>query len=335
MTLHPPRARRIAPGVSLLVALGCAGLCEPQVPGSEPEPIAWRDDYGSALEEARAAKRLLWVQFTGPWCPNCTRMERDSFPHPAIIEHARASFVPVKLRSDVHEALALHFNLSGLPATIIVAPNRDIIAVQQGYLGPDEFDAFLRDSLARRPDKPATTGPADTAVKPPKRDKRAQNHQERLALAGYCVVSLVNERKLVEGKSDYSVRHEGRVYRFASLELVDRFKKSPERYVPANDGACPVEEIDRAHEHPGDPRWGILYRGHLFLFASEDNRRRFVKEPDRYSIVDVVEKGFCVHCIRETGLLVRGDPRHEITLEGQRYWFPDPGHREAFLALGR
>ena len=39
--------------------------------------------------------------------------------HPAC----RESFVPLKLRSDVHEELALGFNLSGLPATIIVTPN--------------------------------------------------------------------------------------------------------------------------------------------------------------------------------------------------------------------
>ncbi len=46
-----------------------------------------------AMEDARAANRLLWIQFTGPWCPNCTRMERDSFPHPAIVEHSQRSYV--------------------------------------------------------------------------------------------------------------------------------------------------------------------------------------------------------------------------------------------------
>ena len=69
--------------------------------GDEPPSIDWRDDYAGALEDARAANRLLWIQFTGPWCPNCTRMERDSFPHPAIVEHSQRSFVPLKLRSDL------------------------------------------------------------------------------------------------------------------------------------------------------------------------------------------------------------------------------------------
>ena len=56
----------------------------------EPAAIAWREDYAGAMENARAGNRLLWIQFTGPWCPNCTRMERDSFPSPTIIEHSEA-----------------------------------------------------------------------------------------------------------------------------------------------------------------------------------------------------------------------------------------------------
>ena len=103
---------------------------------TEPTPISWREDYGGALEEARTTNRLVWIQFTGPWCPNCLRMERDSFPDADVIEHAQRSFVPLKLRSDVHEQLALGFNLSGLPATVLVAPNREIVAIHQGYLGP-------------------------------------------------------------------------------------------------------------------------------------------------------------------------------------------------------
>ena len=49
-------------------------------------------------------------------------------------------------------------------------------------------------------------------------------------------------------------------------------------------------------------------------------------------MVDVAEQGFCVHCRRESGLLVRGDPRHEVVRQGRRYWFPDSSHRDAFLA---
>ena len=74
-------------------------------------------------------------------------MERDSFPDADVIEHSQRSFVPLKLRSDVHEQLALGFNLSGLPATVLVTPTREIVAIRQGYLGPDELEQVLSEGV--------------------------------------------------------------------------------------------------------------------------------------------------------------------------------------------
>jgi YHS domain-containing protein len=324
-----------APGLSFALAIFCAGHGGHTAVAAEPDAIVWRDDYDAALEEAKAANRLLWIQFTGPWCPNCTRMERDSFPDPVVVQHARDSFVPLKLRSDVHEQLALSFNLSALPATIIVAPTREVVAIHQGYLGPAEFDAFLRESLSILPGKPAHPSALSERPATPARShhesKQAAN-EEQLALRGYCAVSLIRDRKLVLGQNRYTVQHDGRIYRFASLAMSDLFRNEPQVYAPANNGLCPVAQVERGKAVPGDPRWGILYKSHLFLFASEEDRRRFVREPDRYSMVDVALQGFCMHCIRETGLLVRGDPGHELARGGRRYWFPDASHREAFLA---
>ncbi|MFI5456482.1 MAG: thioredoxin family protein [Isosphaerales bacterium] len=335
MIPSPPRPRRLAPGVSLLVALVCTGAGHNPARSMEPESIEWREDYGSALEEARAGNRFLWIQFTGPWCPNCTRMERDSFVQPAIIQHARQSFVPLKLRCDVHEQLALSFNLAAIPATIIVAPNRDVIAIHQGYLGPAEFDAFLRDCLAQGPEKlPRTssaTGPTASPAAAGIRHPEPRN-ETPLALSGYCVVSLICDRKLVPGQTNFTVRHEGRIYRFATLVMSDRFRKEPERYLPVNDGSCPVNQVERGIAKPGNPRWGVLYQDHLFLCATAEDRRIFVKNPELYAMVDVADQGFCVHCRRESGLLVRGDPRHEVARQGRRYWFPDSRHRDAFLS---
>lgn len=149
MNSHAKRPKRARSRFAL--ALGVLGLLFPhQVAcADEPATIVWRDDYAGAMHDARAANRLLWIQFTGPWCPNCTRMENDSFPHPAIVEHAQRSCVPLKLRSDLNEELVAAFNLTAIPATVVVAPNRDIIGFHQGYLGPQELDGLLRDCHAQ------------------------------------------------------------------------------------------------------------------------------------------------------------------------------------------
>ena len=181
----------------------------------------------------------MWIQFTGPWCPNCTRMERDSFPHPAVVQHARDSFIPVKLRSDVDEQLALSFNLSGLPATIILSPDREILASHQGYLGPDEFEAFLRESLSLSAEKPGIRerdAVPNAAQGSPERQALQPTNEEPLALAGYCPVSLVRDRKLVLGQTKYTVSHAGWKYRFTSLDSSDCFRKEPNSYVPPRTG---------------------------------------------------------------------------------------------------
>src|SRR5262249_18416154 len=113
------RTRPITPALarSIAVVVSSASMiaCPPR--GTAPVPISCQHSCSVATEQARTTTRLVWIQFTGPWCPNCLRMERDSFPHADVIDHSQRSFVPLKLRPDVHERLALGFNLSGLPAT--------------------------------------------------------------------------------------------------------------------------------------------------------------------------------------------------------------------------
>jgi YHS domain-containing protein len=334
MIWHALRFDRLADRFAIALVCIVFAINGPSALGQEPDAISWRDDYGNALEEAHSAGRMLWIQFTGPWCPNCTRMERETFPAAAVVRYAQGSFVALKLRSDIHEELALQFNLSGLPATVVVAPSREIVAVHQGYLGPVELDAFLRDALNRQSGRAPDEDKGSTKTEEfaaAAADRARPKDALPLALSGYCAVSLICDRKLVVGLAEHAVEHEGRVYRLASSALQERFRADPARYAPANDGSCPVNRLDRGTMQPGNPRWGLIYRSRLFVCATEEDRRRFLADPDRYVGVDVADRGFCPHCIRESGLLVRGDPRHELARQGQRYWFPDLVHREAFL----
>jgi YHS domain-containing protein/thiol-disulfide isomerase/thioredoxin len=338
MLYRRSRAHRGCSGVSIAILF--LGWSMGSTPASEAdsEGISWRTDYARALEEARTRNQLLWIHFTAPWCPNCTRMERDSFAHPAMRELARRSFVPVKLRSDVNEELALSFELSGLPATVIVAPSRQVISVHQGYLGPGELVNLLQDATrqqdlqSQRSAKETATKAGDSGDYDRKRNTTQPKTENELALSGFCPVSLVSDKRLVPGQAEYTVTHEGRLYRFASLLTFNLFSKDPQRYVPVNDGYCPVAQLDRGTRHCGDPKYGVLYEGRLFLCASDSDRKRFLQEPGRYGAVDVAENGFCPHCLAQNGLLVRGDPRYDLAREGRRYWFPDVSHRDAFLS---
>ncbi|MBN9262140.1 MAG: ATP-binding cassette domain-containing protein [Hyphomicrobium sp.] len=96
-----------------------------------------------------------------------------------------------------------------------------------------------------------------------------------------------------------------------------------------------MDPAERTMEAPlaGDPRFGVLYQGRLYLCASKDDRSRFVQDPERYAAVGVEAGGNCPHCLAERGEAVPGDPRYSLSEEGRRFWFPDEAHRDAFMSL--
>jgi YHS domain-containing protein len=91
-----------------------------------------------------------------------------------------------------------------------------------------------------------------------------------------------------------------------------------------------VRLVEEGHSVPGDARFGVYYRGRLYLCADEAARDRFAREPRRYADVDLAEQGHCPHCGGVTGRKVRGLPQFAAVYRGRRYHFPDDQHRQAF-----
>ena len=86
----PELSHRTLPRSGPSARLGClliAGLSAlaPAAVAAEPSGIAWRSDFATAQAEARARNLPLWVQFTGPWCIFCRKMDANAFVDPAVI----------------------------------------------------------------------------------------------------------------------------------------------------------------------------------------------------------------------------------------------------------
>src|SRR5215218_4768238 len=167
MTQRKRRSIRLS--VVALLGIGSIVLARGPVSGAEAPRIAWRDDLARAGDEARARQRPLWIQFTVPWCHFCHLMDRTSFTDPRVVAQARDQFVPVKLQSEGHEDLVDRFEISGLPATVIVAPTGEVLAKYEGYVEGDTFHAFLVSAQSRFvPPAPPASGPA------PERDRAVE-----------------------------------------------------------------------------------------------------------------------------------------------------------------
>lgn len=278
MIRHPSRPARAGLSLFALLLLSACYLAA-AVEGAEPHGISWRGDLGTAQAESRARDLPLWIQFTGPWCPSCRRMERGAFVEPAIVATARERFVPVKLRSDEFEPLAASLGLTSLPSSVIVTPSGEVIDKWEGFGEPEEFLAFL-----------GATGSRAESL------RRAAGGGE-IVLASSCPVNLVDRRKLIPGLATIRVVRDGKEYRFADHDARQAFLAHPERYTPALRGNCPVAQVDGGRSLTGDPRLGIIYRGHLYVFADTTSREAFARNPERYTGVDLASRNSCPHCL--------------------------------------
>ena len=253
MPSRPAPASRAGLGLGLLLLAACGSHA------GAPDSIVWRTDLERARAEAQALGRPIWLQFTAPWCGYCRMMERESFARPDVVALARARFVTVQASPEVDEDLARTYNITGIPATLLLKPTGEVIARQDGYTDPASFRALLdRVPVPNRP-------------------------TEAIALAGYCPVRLVWSGRLEAGQPSLAVRHEGRDYRFADASARAAFLKEPSAFVPVDGGRCVVSRVDQGRSIPGIPAFGVLYRRRLYLCADATARARFAADPERYA----------------------------------------------------
>jgi thiol:disulfide interchange protein DsbD len=94
-----------------------------------------------------AANRPVFLDFYADWCLDCKRMERNSFPDPAVAA-AMARFDLLKIDmtdfDDAHQEVLNAFGLIGPPAYLFFADGTELEAYRMfGYMAPAEFTAHL------------------------------------------------------------------------------------------------------------------------------------------------------------------------------------------------
>ena len=155
-------------------------------------------------------------------------MDQAAFVSGPVTLEARERFVPVKLRSDEYESLAQSLGLSVLPSTVIVRPNGEVVEKLEGYAEPADFAGFLT-SVLRAEGRSAEQVAAKL--------KATAEKDNAVALAGYDPVTLLNDQKLVPGRPDLAVEHDGRVFRFANESDRATFLQKPDSFAPVNGDA--------------------------------------------------------------------------------------------------
>ena len=110
-----------------------------------------------------------------------------------------------------------------------------------------------------------------------------------VAIEGFSPVSYFDGR-VERGSALFAVEHDDVTYHLTSADQVARFKREPDRYVPAFGGWCAFG-MSVSDKFPVDPESYLIVGGRLFLFLRNPgvDARRLWREGDERSLLKKAE----------------------------------------------
>ncbi|MEM7051819.1 MAG: thioredoxin family protein [Acidobacteriota bacterium] len=126
---------------ALLLAVAASSAQQPPAPEAPAVELRWFDRVEPALEEARASKRLVFVDLYADWCGWCKKLDDDVFSTP---DFARLADRFVLLRVDVEDRgegmrLQDRFRATSLPTALVIDPDQVLIGSVRGYFPASTF----------------------------------------------------------------------------------------------------------------------------------------------------------------------------------------------------
>ncbi len=98
----------------------------------------------------------------------------------------------------------------------------------------------------------------------------------------------------------------------------------------AFDGFCLASLLDDNKLRKGDDQVTAEYKGQTICFHSDEHRRRFLANPERYW---PAADGQCLVSSRDTGLAASGDPRVGVVWRGRLWFFSDRETQQRFIQM--
>lgn len=267
----------------------------------------WRTDFSNAEAEAKRDSKLLLLHFHASWCGPCRQMDREVLSSARLAQTLGENVIAVKIDSDRYPQLIQRFQIRSLPSDVFLGPDGRVISRTSGYQPAGTYLANVSNVSARFQrthrtlvvrDEPKTEKQTPAPEQNPQQAQQreliaradteplveqAVDSHDEIGLEGFCPVTLWSSREWKRGREDYAVTFHGITYHLAGAAERDRFREAPQQYAPKLLGCDPVVLSERDLALPGDISWGAFYDGELYLFQTEDSRRRFKKDPQRYS----------------------------------------------------
>lgn len=281
---------------------------------SKASQIAWHDDMRTAIEMAERTGKPLLVQVTAKWCGYCHKMFDQTYSQSSVAEFVNSNFVCIKVDADRNPQVVQNLSVTSLPTTIIISTQLEVLKKLNGFQSAIAMNQQLGEFQLAAHTERASGAAARASVQQASRTVEtaavteiseaeiaaARTHfapvvesstaaatvkvqmERQFAFGQNCLVSLIAERKKIEGRPEFRVNYRGFDVCFASAEHKQEFEVNPEQYWPMLDGRCAVTLLDDHVHAAGQPEFGAVFRSRMWFFTSPENMRSFIESPREY-----------------------------------------------------
>lgn len=113
----------------------------------------------------------------------------------------------------------------------------------------------------------------------------AKSPPQKLALDGYCAVSLLEKNEWTEGNPEFGVIHLGNLYLFVDEAAMAKFLSNPEPFTPVLNGIDVVRFFEEKRIVQGKREHGVRdpEYNRMFFFADQEAMVHFENQHNRYT----------------------------------------------------
>lgn len=110
--------------------------------------INWHNYSSSVFDQAKKQNKLVLIFGKAEWCHWCQQMKKEVYTNDDVIQQVNSHYIAVYVDIDNDAAVANHYQISGVPTTIIMNGDRQVLKSESGYLSASELSSLLSNAAS-------------------------------------------------------------------------------------------------------------------------------------------------------------------------------------------